>query len=108
MRPPTRAIRAIRSSKRYASTAQLQPSIPVPIPSSSLVPPVPQPLIRELEGLYEILEGQVGGDPVWSERVLEAVEELRKSDSDVRVGGTSFSLFISFFSFCVYELILWS
>jgi hypothetical protein len=98
MRPATRAIRALRPPKRYASTAQLQPSIPVPIPSAVPASGVPQPLIRELEGLYEILEGQVGGDPVWSNRVLSAVELLRNPDTDVRVGGTFFPSLFPLFS----------
>lgn len=91
MRPPiARAIRAIRPRKRYASTATQRTIVPAPIPSaSSGVAPPQQPLIHELEGLYGILEGQVGGDPVWSERVLSAVEQLRNPGSEVRVGGTS-------------------
>lgn len=78
-----RAIRSIacpRRTARYASTAiQSREEIPVPVAKT--------PAVRELERLYDILEGQVGGDPVWSERVAGAVKRI-EADEKVRVGGT--------------------
>lgn len=91
MRLATSRLRAIRSiacprrTPRYASTAiQQREQIPVPVAKT--------PVVRELEGLYDILEGQVGGDAVWSERVVSAVQRI-EGDETVRIGGTSSALF---------------
>ena len=96
MRLTTSRLRAIRAvghpnrAARYASTAIQHPDESVPEPV------VKVPVVRELEGLYDILEGQVGGDVVWSERAMSALQRI-EADHQVRVGGASFHWLCLFF-----------
>lgn len=53
----------------------------------------PAPLVKRLQGVYDLLEGDVGGEEVWSERVRSAVADLQR-DRTLRMGGTFPSSFL--------------
>lgn len=72
---------------RYASTAVAVQPAPAPAVQQPTAPRPPR-IVNQLQGLYQILEGDVGGEQVWSERVQRAMGDVQ-SHRRLRMGGTS-------------------
>lgn len=70
--------------------------VPVALPRSSTRPPLSltaQRTAARLADTLELLEGEVGGDPEWSQRVEAALEELKEGTGrNGRLAGRSASM----------------
>lgn len=78
--------RSLPRYTRWTSTAVQTQETATPIPAAAAA--APPRLVHELEGVYDILEGQVGGEEAWGARVQRAIRDVQL-DQPLRLGGTS-------------------
>lgn len=81
---PTTLIRAIRHASTAAQPSPVVPVVQLPPPDESRPPRI----VKQLQGIYDILERDVGGEEAWSERVQRALRDV-ETPRRLRMGGTS-------------------